>query len=82
MNKCLSCVQRIDIAYTLEVILCQTLAKVSSRSWWQRVIQVIQMTDWEPDKVGARVLSIIKFAQDYVVSGVNQFDLNHDCLNT
>lgn len=32
--------------------------------------------------MGAGVLSVVKLAQDYVVSGIDQLDLDHDCLNT
>jgi len=48
LDESFSCIQRVDVAYTLKVILCQTLTKISRWSWWKWVIKVIQMADWEP----------------------------------
>jgi len=51
LDESFSCIQRVDVAYTLKVILCQTLTKISRWSWWKWVIKVIQMADWEPNEM-------------------------------
>ena len=73
---------RVDAADAVQVVTSQVLAQVPRWPGWQGVIEVVKMTDREPNEVRAEVFAVIELTKDHIVSGVDKLDLYDDGLDS